>query len=373
MPKAFCAAQTMQAAMLPFFLLIVLALNGARAITVTYNTTELSPDLLAQACLGQMDLNVCDPFSRADRYVTCPGTSGQAPTPNTCPNNQVFDYVKRRCVSSTAADLIPCPKYYCPENTQQTGGPLSPAYGLPFHTPGNFTLMLNQTEEVVVYCPTDHHCLCGQHFKISVTCPATLPRAPMQFVIQRWHEGQQNNTVLAPTPYQDISAFCGDSVQFNWNFPIHVVKVFNIGDPAANSIPVVPYPPQPVYHCPDWEVRFPSTIVQKPEEVVIVPPGLGPRNGVWHPNVTGDFMIVCPVPPQCRLGMVFKLTILPKAANHTSEEIDLLWDITGSNHPDMSIQLGDSIRFSWILPFTFRGVSVLPVALVPKIDYSTIT
>jgi hypothetical protein len=128
-------------------------------------------------------------------------------------------------VNSTDADLVRCPMYYCPEDTQQTGGPISPSYGLPLRAPGNFTLLLNRTEELVVYCPTDHHCLCGQRFRINVTCPATLPRPPREFIIQRWHEGQQNNTNLTPTPYEDISAFCGDTIQFNWNFPIHLIKV----------------------------------------------------------------------------------------------------------------------------------------------------
>jgi hypothetical protein len=44
----------------------------------------------------------------------------------------------------------------------------------------------------------------------------------------------------------------GDSLFIDWDEPIHLVAVYDLTNPYKR-LPIVPYPPQPIYKCPNCE------------------------------------------------------------------------------------------------------------------------
>jgi hypothetical protein len=74
---------------------------------------------------------------------------------------------------------------------------------------------------------------------------------------------------------------------------------FNKHLPQSKDVLVNPYPPQPVFKCPDWRFVFDEGnplphLIPKADEISIAPLGLGPVNVTWTPNSTGTWSVQFP-------------------------------------------------------------------------------
>jgi hypothetical protein len=67
------------------------------------------------------------------------------------------------------------------------------------------------------------------------------------------------NTDLYPKKLPAITLAKGDSFFIDWDEPIHLVALYDRSN-ASRLVPTIPYPPQPIYKCPNCECRWQSTI-----------------------------------------------------------------------------------------------------------------
>ncbi len=85
--------------------------------------------------------------------------------------------------------------------------------------------------------------------------------------------------------------------------PLHTVAVFNIT--TTPLIPVVPYPPQPRYQCPEWKAGRNGTSLQVlPGETRLVDFKLPPATRAihtWVATAAGERWFADPVGSNCRL------------------------------------------------------------------------
>lgn len=328
----------------------------AQGVAIYRNSTDLTDEVLASACRGQMDYTVCDPYSRRNRYVQC-NADRSKPSPRMCSKGKVYDYIKRKCVSATA-DWTPCPMWDCPVD------PLPDNTWGNFGEPGNHTFTLDQADEFMVFNPTNNHCLGGMIFNVFVSCDVYMGNHTPEEHLVVWDEfvAMYKNSQNAPMRLPDINATCGDTLRVEWIEPVHLVSSFNKYLPQSKHVLVYPYPPQPVFKCPDWKFVFDEGnplphLVPKANEIKIAPLTLGPANFTWAPNTTGTWYFVCPEPSHCRVGVVFRTMVLPPTADMPAGTVhNVSIHITGSNMPELTMALGDSIYFWWP-PYDFHALS----------------
>jgi len=341
------------------FLLFLAAALPTLGYNVPLNSTKVTPDILTAACKGQGSLRVCHPFGKKTAYIQC----GVKAAVKSCKQGLLFDYVTRSCLAKALAR--PCSFWHCPSGG---GAALSRPIGT-FGQPGNATLQLTKAESFYVLCPVNGHCMAGMLFKVKVECPAPPDRYPMKFDIN-FVETLQNSDAY-PRRLADISAYCGDSLFVEWHEPFHLLQTFNTSranQAAWNDMMVSATVPQPVYECPTWSLDHTTEApIPLANETVVIPYGIGPKNGTWTATKPESLIVVCAFTNHCRLGMIFKVTVTAAPAGYTPKQYNLNWILSYDLYEDMNVMVGDSIFFSWSSPNALHGVSTLPADMIKKL------
>jgi hypothetical protein len=77
------------------------------------------------------------------------------------------------------------------------------------------------------------------------------PDDGLSLLLQEWEE-VLGNTDLYPKKLPGITLAKGDKLFIDWDEPVHLVAVYDRSN-ASRLVPTVPYPPQPIYKCPNCE------------------------------------------------------------------------------------------------------------------------
>lgn len=352
-----------------------LLLVVAASLLLTTNAVIVSScsdkDMKTRACIGQPEgiamCNACDQTFAS--YLVCTKGTGVI---TSCPKNNLFDYALRACVKKDKNKIImTCQNMNCPGAIPFAG--MSAVVGT-FGKPGNWTYVLPKTAgQITVFSPVPLQCAMGLTMAIISRgrAPDRLKWKPV--VTQVNWTAPLKNSMVGFTTLPEYRGYTGDTVIISWDEPNHLLAWSSESDKTRRIYPVINYPPQPVYKCPEFKPFANSDKQVAIANETIFAPIAFQGNRTYNFTTVGDRFFADPMPASCRLGLVFKASVKASTAGYKPVNTVIAWgNITYDNQPDRSFTVGDTVTFIWSQPNAKdvtappHGVSVLDPILVKR-------